>query len=37
MEKLEVVGPWFGTEDGSVDPKEKMPEVSPDKSRKRRK
>ena len=24
MEKLEVVGPWSGTEDGSVDPKEKM-------------
>ena len=24
MEKLEVVGPWFGTEGGSVDPKRKM-------------
>ena len=24
MEKLEVEGPWFGTEGGSVDPKGKM-------------
>ena len=24
MEKLEVVGPWSGTEGGSVDPKGKM-------------
>ena len=24
MEKLEVVGPWSGTEDGSVDPQGKM-------------
>ena len=37
MEKLAVVGPMSGTEDGSVDPKWKMPLVSSDKNYKRRK
>ena len=35
MEKLKVVGPWSGTEGGSVDPKGGGPQVGPDKGKKR--
>ena len=35
MEKLEVIGPWSGTEGGSVDPKGKMGHVGSEKNCKR--